>query len=216
MGETKIVNQGRTLVLFDGTLTGSGTTSVDFVVHSDTLLLSVYVRDIPSGTLTVSCDTFTVTGEDNTVIAFPVITAPSTELLLRKAAVTLSNCRLDLAHTADVEVQIVAKGIATGDLNVKIAGASAAKASSKSLTGTSPVLLVGASLNDRSGIVVKNFNTSGTFYVGFSIAGTTVANGYPLAPGEALAVDLSAGQEIYVVKGAAPATLDIRLIEAAS
>lgn len=204
------VNASKTRVLFDGTLTGNAVKTVDFVLEADTLLLSVFVRTV-SGSVTVSCDTFTLTGERSEVITFPVVSAPTSELLLKKAAVALANCSLKITHTDDCEVQVVAKGLSAGELNARILGAASATARSATVTGT-PAVLVAASLLDRSGLLIKNVSST-TIYIGFTLAEASSSEGYPLLANDTLSVDLAAGQAVYAVRAGAGSS-DVRLIEA--
>jgi len=204
------VNAGKTVVLFDGTLAGSGVESVDFVLHADTLLLSVFVRSV-SGNVTVSCSTFTLPGEATTVIDFPTVSAPTTELLLKKAAVALANCQLSINHTAACELQVVAKGLTAGELNARILAANTATAYSVSVTNTAAVLIP-AVLTDRSGLVIKNTSTANV-YIGFTLAEASPTSGWLLTQGESLSIDLAAGQAVFAVRGT-PGTSDIRIIEA--
>lgn len=204
------VNAGRTLVLFDGTLTGNATKTVNFVLHADTLLLSVFVRSV-ANSVTVSCDTFTLEGEASEVILFPAVSAPTTELILKKAAVALANCKLKINHTANCELQVVAKGLTAGELNTRILSANTATAYSASVTNTAAVLIP-ATLFDRSGLVIKN-TSSASVYIGFSLAEATIAGGWLLTQNESLSIDLAAGQAVFAVR-ATPGTSDIRIIEA--
>lgn len=206
----KIVNEGKTLSLADVSLTGSGSHFVDFTLHASTVLMSVFVRSV-SGTVTVRCHTFTQPNEQTEVLAFPTVSAPTSELLLKKAAVALANCKLEIQHTGACELQVVAKGLGAGELNVKLIGAATATARSVTVTNTA-ALIVPASLVDRSGLLIKNLS-SAVVYIGFTASEATASNGYPLAQDDTLSIDLAAGQAVYAIRANA-GTSDLRLIEA--
>lgn len=209
----RIINPGRTQSLFDGGLSGAGTKVIDFTVHADTLLLSLFVRSVTAGTITVTASTLHYPGEAIEVIEFPVISGPTTSIVLKKAAVVVANCQLRIAYTGDCDLQVVAKGLSVGDLSVSVVGAADLR-TRKTPVGTSNVLLVPSALEDRAGIVIKNWSSSAIVYFAESSAQLTADQGFPLAPGEPFAMDIAAGQEIWAVASAADT--DVRIIEAAT
>lgn len=208
---------GKTTKIFDGALSGSGEQCIDFVLDgSDSLLASLYVRSVTSGTVSAVVYTKSIDGEEVPVVTFPDITAPSTELLLKKAAVGLSNMKLCITHTGDAEVSVYGKGLNAGETSVRVLGASNGKVSQQDILAGTAQVLVPSALTDRAGMVIKNNEPAGgtILYIGYTIAETTVANGYPMSAGEAMGIDMAAGVEIYAL--AASGTIDVRIMEADS
>ena len=152
-------------------------------------------------------------GEEVPVITFPDITAPTSELLLKKAAVGLSNMKLCITHTGDAEVSVYGKGLTAGEASVRVLGASSIKTSQVDATSAG-TLLVPAALTDRAGMVVKNYSGTATLYLGESLAASVAANGYPLSPGEAMGIDIAAGVELY--GRSSGVDIDVRILEADS
>jgi hypothetical protein len=187
----------------------AGSRDVHFTLEADTVLLSLFVGSITAGSLTVTLWAYTATGEETPVISFPVITAPTAELLLRKAATTMTNHRLELVWSGPAEFSVHAKGLATGETSAKILGASTFTTTPAAAT-TTPAALVPATLVDRIGLVVKN-NGPHVVYIGGSAAEATTTSGYPLEVGEALGIALAAGVAVWGTT--ATGTSDIRIAE---
>jgi len=205
---------GKTSIIFDGALTGTGETCIDFVLDSaDSILVSLYVRSVSAGTVSATLYTKTLDGEEVAIISFPDITAPTTDLLLKKAAVGLSNMKLCISHTGDAEVSVYGKGIAIGEASVRLLGASEIKTSQVDIGNTASVLVPSA-LTDRAGMVIKNYSLVDTLFVAESLAKAISGTAYPMGPGEAMGVDVAAGVELYGISGGG--TIDVRILEANS
>ena len=208
------VIEGKTSKLFDGLLTGSGTKCIDFTLDTaDTILASLYVRSLTSGTIDVVVRTYTVTGESVDIITFPTLSAPTADLVLKKAATGLNNMQLCITHTGDAEVSIYGKGIATGEASVRILGASEGRASQQTVPST-PTVIVPSALVDRAGLVLKNNDTTKRMYIGFTSGEANTTSGYPISPGESIGIDMAAGVAIWGV--AESGTIDVRILEANS
>ena len=82
---------------------------------------------------------------------------------------------------------------------------------SKKTVNNVAALLLPASLVDRTAIAIKNWSSSGTIYVGETIAKANQNNGWPIGPKDALGLDIQAGVELYAVAVDGPC--DIRIIE---
>jgi hypothetical protein len=147
MAESKIVNQGKTLVLFDGTLP-AGTTEIPFTLDADSLLVSVFVRSI-SGTVDISVDTRTYPNEDLNVITFTTISGPSSDLVFQTAAKTLANHVVKVVNSGTVNVQIVAKGLTT--LQTITSGGG---------SGSNADILLGTGVTSRPTITLANTEES--------------------------------------------------------
>lgn len=201
---------GKTETILSLSATGSGTRSESFSIESDSVLVSLFA-EVVSGTLDVSVYTLTDDGKELGIINFPQLAAPTSELLLKKAAAAMSRIRVVATYSGATTFEVRARAIGAGESSVKILGASQAKASQLTV-GTTPTLLFPISLQDRAGLIVKN-NGSVILYVGYSAAEATPANGYPIAAGESLGIDVGSGATIYA--RAASGTVDVRLMESA-
>lgn len=204
------IPQGKTHTLVSETTPGAGTTEKTFSTDADSLLASLYVTSV-TGTLDVVLYTYTEDGKEVEAIRFPQITGPTSELLIRKAAAIVSNMRLQVTYTGICKYEVRARGISAGETSVRISSPANATASSTTVT-SSPDLLIPISLTDRNGLCIRNWNTTGVMYIGFTLAQATPANGYPVAPREQFAMDLEAGATLYAVSDGSD--IDVRIIEA--
>lgn len=184
---------------------------VFFSLDADSVLMSLYVGSIASGSLDITVYTYAEEGKEVSIITFPSISGPTGELLLRKAAATMSNIRVVVTATGPVVFDLRARGISAGETSVKIQ--SAADLSTSQLTvGTTPLSILPSVLTDRQGVVIRNWSTTDTLYVAESIAKATSVVGYPLGPGESIGIDITAGQVLYGV--AQPTSVDVRIMQA--
>lgn len=191
--------------------TAAGSTEVAFSVESDTVLLTLYAGSV-AGDLSVSVWTFTDTGKEALLFNFPVVSAPTTNLILKRAAITLQRVLIRATYTDACDFEIYARAIQSGLVDTRIVGAANLRMSQVDITSGAAQLLLAASLTDRAGIVVKNWSGAGTVYLGATAAEATVAAGYPLGAKDALAVDLASGQAVWAVADAG--TVDVRISEA--
>lgn len=201
LGETGLVQKE--------TVTTSGSKTVDFSIQSDDVLVSLYAS-VVSGTLDVEVYTVGEEGEEKLLFSFPQLTAPTTELLLKKSAATLSHIRVKTTWSATCTFSIRAKAISAGESSVKIVGAGDWSVEQTTVT-TAAAILIASDLTDRSGLVIKNYAGGGVLFVAESLAKATTAIAYPLALGESLAMDLAAGQEIYAVSSSG--SIDVRIAQ---
>lgn len=207
-----MIKQDLQVQLVSETTVGPGTTTREDNIQSDSLIATLWVNSISSGTLTVSVYTLTDTGKELLLFSFPVLSAPSASLLLKKAGISMARFIVRATYTGICSYEIYVKATqGAGESSVKIVGAATLKASQITV-GTSPTLLVPVSLTDRNGIIIKNWNTNGALYVADAAGDDTVGNAYPIAPGEALSVDIASGVAFYGV--AASGTVDVRILEA--
>lgn len=207
--QTSSFPQGKTLRVAKEAPTVAGTQSWTFTTDADAGLFSLYVTSV-SGNLDVSVYTQIEEGKDLLVITFPTISAPTTNLLLKKAAQLIGQFKVVATWDAACDFEIYARGISSAEASVKILGATDAEASQITIT-TTPTILIPAAITDRSGLILKNHGTD-TLWLGFSDAEATPAIGYPIEAGESLGMDISSGVVVY---GAANSgTLDIRILQA--
>lgn len=191
----------------------AGTTAKEISVQSDTVLVTLWVQSVAAD-LTVNVWAFTDDARTRKVLlfSFPVISAPSVNLLLRRASITTSRVFVEAVYTGACDYEIHIRAVEAGLSDSRILGANGLRMSQVDVTSAVPVLLVPVSLVDRAGIVFKNWSSSGTIYVGASTLQATTALGYPLGPKDAVAMDVAAGVTIY---GRADAgTVDVRVAEA--
>jgi hypothetical protein len=206
---------GKTAVIIDEVVTEAGTTVMEFGIDSDSVLISLFAEAV-TGSLDVVVKTVTDNNQDVKqlpVITFPTITAATSNLVIRKAAAVMSRIRVEATYTGAATFQVWARGVGSGETSVRILGAANGQASQTDV-GTTASLLVGAAVNDRTGIIIRNNNPSGVLYLGFSVAETTLANGYPLGPGENVSMDMAADAQIYGI--ADVGTIDTRIMESST
>lgn len=193
------------------TTIGAGSTVREGSIQSDSLLATVYVDSITSGTLTITVRTLTDNGKEVDVISFPVLSAPSTELLLKKSGVSMQRFKVIATYTGICEYEIYVRAIeGAGESNVRIVGPANLETSSVTIS-TTPTVLLASSLTDRNGLTIKNFLGSGILYVSEDI-GKLSGQAWPIGPGEIWFLDVSSGVTLYAVSSSG--SLDIRIAEA--
>lgn len=207
-----IIHPGTQEGLISETTSGPGSTVREGSIQSDSLLVTVWVDSVTSGDLTVSVYTLTDTGKEKLIISFPTIAAPSTELLLRKSAVAMQRFRVVASYSGVCAYEIYVRAIeGAGEASARILGSTNWRVSQLTV-GTTPTILIASSLVDRQGVLVKNWSATQTVFIAETVLKATVADGYPLAPKDALALDVAAGSAVYAVSDSAGA--DCRIVEA--
>lgn len=204
---------GKTILIMGESPSGAGSLSRVFTLDSDTFQTSLFVSSI-SGSLTVVLSTITGEGKEKEVITYSDITEPSTELALKKAATAMGIIKATATFTGACSFELRAKGLSSGETSAKIQSANTARAT-KVIVPTPGKILLTAALSDRKGVIIRNWSSTNTVYIGFSISEANPANGYPIKPQEALAIDIGAGAALYGdIQNAG--TADVRIIEAGS
>jgi hypothetical protein len=207
-----LIHEGTQERLITETTTGAGTTAKEGSIASDTLLVSLWVDYVSSGDLTVQVYTLTSEGKQVQTITFPVLATGTTELLLKKSAISLQRFKVVVTYTGVCSYEIYTRAISAGETNAKILG-NATWSVNKATIGVTPQLLIPGALADRRGLVIRNNSSSNQIvYVGESAAAATIANGFPIIPGESFAVDLESGAAVYAVSDLAGA--DVRYAQA--
>lgn len=209
-GAINVLEQGRTLTVISETVQGSGVTKKTISTISDGALISLYVSQI-IGNLSIKVLTETSDGKSYELFTFPIITSPSTSLTLKTAAPTMGSITIEATYNGDVNYEIHARGIASGEVSAKFISPASALAN-KAVVGTIPTLIIPATTSNRSAILLRNLSPTGTIYLGFSIAQATEANGFPLFPGEHFMISIAGGQPLYGL--GTVADMDIRYVEA--
>jgi hypothetical protein len=190
----------------------AGSTSREGSIQSDSLLVTLWVDSVTSGSLTVTVYTLTDTGKEVGVISFPAVAAPTTQLLLRKSAISLQRFRVVASYTGGCSYEVYVRAIeGSGEASARILGSTNWRVSQETV-GTTPVVLIAAALTDRQGVLVKNWSATANLFIGEDISKADSAVGYPLAPKDALALDIAAGAAVYGVSDVPGA--DVRIVEA--
>lgn len=194
------------------TTSDAGVTVREGSIFSDSLLATLWVDSVTSGTLSITIYTLTDNGKEVALFSFPVIAAPTTNLLLKKSGVSMQRFRIAATYTGICQYEVYVRAIeSSGESTAKILGNDNWKVSQETV-GTVAQILIGAALVDRSGVLVKNWSTSQTIYLAETSIKTTTLVGYPLAPKDALAMDIAAGAAVYAISDAPSA--DVRIAEA--
>lgn len=204
--------QGKQATIFSKATTAAGTDTVDLTLDADTLLASLYVTSISSGSLDIVVQTLTDDDKTLDIITFPTLTAPTSELVIQKAAASMARVRFKATWTGVVTFEVRARGLGLGETNTKIVGASNAKATQINIDSSGPQVIIPSAFAQRSGLVLRNWSGAGNLYFGFSAAEADASVGYPLGPKEQMGIDLSTGATLYGISDSG--TLDIRIIEA--
>jgi len=205
-----VLEQGRTLTVISETVFGSGTTKKTFASVADGAIISLFVSSI-TGNLSIRVLTETEAGKSYELFTFPTVVAPTNGLTLKTAAPTMGNITVEVTYNGDVTYEVHARGVASGEVSAKVVSPSSAKVG-RVLVGTVPTLLIPASNSNRSAILLRNTDDNGTLYIGFSEAQASLANGFPVLPGENFMLNLSGGQALYAIGTSSP--MDIRYVEA--
>lgn len=200
-----LLNAGVQSRLIQESPTGPGMTEKSVSVQTDSVLVTLYANSV-SATLAVTVYAVAEVGQETELFSFPVLTSGTTDLLLKRAAVTTSHIVVRATYTGSCEYTVHARAINGGITNSKITGAEHLVTSQISVS-TVPTKIVLATLVDRSGILIKNWSVGVDVYVGES----DTRMYYPLSGRDALSIDLAAGQEIwaYTLSGSA----DLRIAQ---
>lgn len=193
------------------TTIGAGTTIRDGSVKTDSILVSLYVGSVTSGSLGIEIFTLTDDGKEVSVISFPSITAPTTNLLLRKSATILQRFRIVATYDGIATYEVYVRSISSGgESSTKLLGSGNWRVSQQDV-GPVAGILIPAALVDRNGLLVKNWSQTVTIYLAESVGNDTLLVGYPLAPKDALALDIAAGSEVWAISDGGVA--DVRIAE---
>ena len=213
-----IVRPGKPLTLgkedniIDESFSAAGTKKVMFSVDSESVSLSLYVRSV-SGTLDVRAYTEGQDGHlSEDIITFPTISAPTTNLILRKAALTLQRVVVEAVFSDACDFSIRARGASAEAASFRIESAGRLRTSQIDVT-TTAIPLVPTSLTDRTGVLVMNNNvdTDEILYVGGIVGEATVTEGYPVYPGGNITVNIDAGATVFGRSDTG--TVDVRIAE---
>lgn len=207
-----LIHPGTQERLVSETTAAAGSTSREGSIQSDSLIATVWVNSVTSGNLSISFYTLTDNGKELLLFSFPVLSSGSVDLLLKKAGISMQRFRMVATYTGVCSYEVYVRAVeGAGESSVKIVGADTLETSQITVP-TAATLLIPVSLVDRNGLIIKNWNTSGSLYIADSALEATVAEGYPIAAGEALSIDIAGGVEVYGIASAG--TIDVRILQA--
>jgi hypothetical protein len=107
-----IIHSGTQERLIYEATSGAGSTSREGSVMSDSLLATLWVNSITSGTLDVSVYTLTDTGKELLLFSFPTQAAPSTNLLLKMDGTGLQRFRVQVTYTGVCSYEVYIRAVA--------------------------------------------------------------------------------------------------------
>jgi hypothetical protein len=191
----------------------ANTVYYDLVLENVSVLISLFVRSV-AGTIDVTVESYNDDkAEFVEIIVFPQVSAPTTNLLLRKAAVAMDNCRVKVVYSDACDYTIHAKGLTIGSTDAKLLGAEAGDSSQIDISSGAAQVLIAAALTARAGMMIRNNNSvaADVMYWAFEAAKATTLLGFPLDPGGVATMDIDAGVTIYATSAAAD--IDVRIIE---
>ena len=186
----------------------SGISQVDISLETDAILVTLWVDSI-AGTLDVGVFATTAdSGKESLLFAFPQLSAGTTDLLLRRSSISTKRVRIRVTYSDACAYEVYARAVGSGSSDTRILGANSFETDQVTV-GTTNIVLIPSVLTDRSGLVIKNWSDTQVVYLAESSAKLTAGKSYPLAPKDALAMDVSAGVEVWAVSDTAGA--DVRL-----
>jgi hypothetical protein len=205
-----ILKTGLQEVVIRSAPVAGGTLVRDISIQSDAALFLLWVNST-AGDITV--EVYGILDSDNREVllaTFPKINQPSTEISQKRTGTAPTRLRVRVTFTAACDFELSARAVSTGSSDTKILGGASLKVSKKTVNSVAS-LLVPSSLIDRSAIAIKNWSSSGTIYIGETIAKANQNTGWPIGPKDALGIDIQAGVELYAIAVDGPC--DIRIIE---
>lgn len=206
-----LIETGTQVQLVSETTSGAGTTSRDGSIKSDSLVATLFVNSIsPGASLDVSVYTLTDTGKQVLLFSFPTVSGSTTSLLLKKAGISLQRFLVVTTYSGIVSYEIYIRAVGTaGESSTSILGSNSFTTDGISI-GTSPTILIPDSLTDRNGLVIKNWKGGGNLFVSEDQTKLT-SRAYPMAQGDAVAMDVGAGVTIYAVSDSG--VIDVRIAQ---
>lgn len=198
--------------------TVAGSADVTFDVQSDSLLTTLFA-EVNAGTLTVQVFAITQGGPADAtpaheiqLYAFPVLSAPTANLLIQKAAATTSRVRVKATWTGACKFDVQARAINGGTSETSVVSANEVAVEQLTVNSGPAQVLIPASLTDNIGYQLRNWSANGAVvYVAETQAKATPALGWPCAPGDVLSVSVKGGQTWYISSNIDGA--DVRILE---
>jgi hypothetical protein len=203
------VEAGRTITAIKEAPASAGSTSKLVSIASEGALISLFVNSI-MGSLNISVYTLTEDGKRQKLFDFPQINTSTPELVIKTVSPTLQLIELECTYNGPCDYEVHVRGISSGQVSTKII-APGTLSSKRVLHGTIPAVLIPATTENRSSVLIKNLS-NGTLYIGGSLAEANTATGFPVAPGESIVIDIAGGQAVYAI--GTSVGMDIRYMEA--
>jgi hypothetical protein len=159
--------------------------------------------------LDVNIYTLTKSGHEKLIDTFPQISAPTTELVLRKQVEVHDQLRVEVITSDSAKYDIRAKGIEASLASVSIQGAENWTVTNETVSAKQ--LLIPSDLEDRNGLMIRNANFNGVEVLKVAESEAKIdADIYAsLLPGEALQPDLKAGSEVWAVSSGGAIRVEI-------
>jgi len=203
------INVGDVCAVLTECLDAGDTKTKTFKVQASGVLLSLYVQSL-TGTLDVNVYTVTKSGEEKLIDTFPQISAPTTELILRKQVEVHDHLRVEVITSGAAKYDIRAKGVEASLASVEVRGADTWSVDNTTVTST-PAVLISSDLEDRNGLMIRNANFTGVeiLRVAESEAKLLAGTYASILPGEALQPDIRAGNEVWAESSGADIRVEI-------
>lgn len=204
-----MLNLGDVCIVLLEDLAAGATKEKCFTVQASGALLSLYVQEL-TGTLDVNVYTLTRTGEEKLIDTFPQISAPTTELVLRKQVEVHDQLRVEVITSGAAKYDIRAKGVESSLASVEVRGADTWSVTNETVTDT-PAVLISSDLEDRNGLMIRNANFSGVEILRVAESEAKLLAGVyaSVLPGEALQPDIRAGNEVWAESDGANIRVEI-------
>lgn len=206
---TSPLDLGKEIQVASKSVMAANSETYELSIDAESVLVSLFVNTT-AGDVDVNVTTEGKEGHDVDIINFPTVSAPTTDLLLRKAASALRKIRITITTTDAAEYEVRVRGVTAGAASFKLIGNENIRMSQIDI-GTTATALIPASLTDRASVAIKNYNITGVLYLGGTAGEATTSEGWPVGPQESYVVDVAAGQAIYGV--ADSGTIDVRVSE---
>lgn len=204
-----LLHPGVQYLVLNESPTVSGTTSREVNIQSDAILVTLFAQSV-TGTLDVNVYATTDGGEQALLFSFPQLSAATSNLLLRRSSVATARIKVEVIYSQACSYRIHARAVSSGSGDTRILGSETLEVSQLPV-GTTPIVLIPSALEDRRGLIIKNWSSTQTVYIAETQAKATSSVGWPLLPKDSLAMDVAAGVTIWIVSDAPGA--DIRIAE---
>lgn len=209
VNEHAAVEAGRSILAIKETKSSAGVTVKRVAVAAEGALISLFVNSI-MGSLNIAVYTLTSDNRRQKLFDFPQINAATPELVIKTISPTLSLLEFECTYNGACDYELHVRGISSGQVSTKILAPGSLSAK-RVLHGTLPAVLIPATSENRSSVLIKNLS-NGILYLGGSAEEATIATGFPVAAGESIVIDIAGGQAVYAI--GTVVGMDIRYMEA--
>jgi hypothetical protein len=209
VNEHAAVEAGRTIAAIKESPSAAGQTTKVVSIGSEGALISLFVNSI-LGSLNIAVYTLTDSGKRQKLFDFPQINTTTPELVIKTVSPTLNMIEIECTYNGPCNYEVYVRGISSGQVSTKILAPGTLSAK-RVLHGTIPAVLIPATTENRSSVLIKNLS-NGILYLGGNLEEATVATGFPVAAGESIVIDIAGGQAVYAI--GTSVGMDIRYMEA--